>query len=98
MRWMASLYFSIVMVQTLFLVALSVIFTDWYNYFYDALQEYNLRAVIDLMYVFVFLAAVNIVVNVYRYYLQSYLALKWRRWLTEQFITRWLSNRSYYYL
>src|SRR5581483_10781120 len=53
---------------------------------------------IDLLWIFVFIAALFIVFSVYRFYIQQYLALRWRRWLTEQFVLRWLDKRSYYYL
>ena len=87
-----------VLLMTIFLVGMEVIFTTWYNYFYDALQDYNKHAAFDLLVIFMFLAAVSIIVSVYRYYMQQLLALRWRRWLTEQFINGWLSKRKYYYL
>ncbi len=83
---------------TIVLVALDVAFTTWYNYFYDALQDYDMRGAIDLLAIFCFMAGVYIVLAVYRYYVQQYLALKWRRWLTWQFLDRWLEKRNYYYL
>ncbi len=97
-RLMAYGFFITVLIMTMVMVALDVALTDWYNYFYNALQEYDVRAVIDLLWIFVFIATLSIVISVYRFYLQQYLGLRWRRWLTEQFIKRWLANRSYYYL
>ncbi len=97
-RFFAYFMLAVVLVMSIFLVGMDVIFTTWYNYFYDALQDYNRHAALDLLAIFMFLAAVNIVVSVYRYYIQQFLALRWRRWLTEQFLGRWLENRSYYYL
>ncbi|EKD72213.1 MAG: ABC transporter, ATP-binding protein [uncultured bacterium] len=94
----AYLFLGAVLVMSMMLVGMDVLFTDWYNYFYDALQEYDAKSALDLVVVFVFLAAVNIVLAVYRYYLQSFLGLRWRRWLTAQFLKRWLEKKSYYYL
>ena len=34
----------------------------------------------------------------YRYYISQYFGLKWRKWITNQFLHRWLEKRSYYYL
>ncbi len=87
-----------VIVMSMILVGMDVLFTDWYNYFYDALQDYDWRGALDLLLVFVFIAGVYIILAVYRYYLQNFLALRWRRWLTQQFVNRWLEKRSYYYL
>lgn len=97
-RFLAYLLLFSVIVLTVALVGFGVLLNYWYNYFYDALQDYDKRSVYDLLWVFIFLATLLIVINVYRYYLQSYLALRWRRWLTDQFINRWLQKRSYYYL
>lgn len=97
-RFFAYFMFAIVLAMSIFLVGMDVVFTTWYNYFYDALQDYNRHAALDLLIMFMFLAAVNIIVSVYRYYIQQYLALRWRRWLTGQFLDRWLAKRSYYYL
>jgi len=97
-RLFAYFMFAIVLAMSIFLVGMDVVFTTWYNYFYDALQDYNRYAAFDLLVIFMFLAAVSIIVSVYRYYIQQYLALRWRRWLTEQFLDRWLAKRSYYYL
>jgi putative ATP-binding cassette transporter len=91
-----SLIFALVM--TVVLVGMDVVFNKWYNYFYDALQDYDKRGAIDLLIVFMFIAAVYIVIAVYRYYVQAYLGLRWRRWMTNQFLNRWLEKRSYYYL
>lgn len=97
-RLAAFLLLGAVAIMTVALVLVDVLFTTWYNYFYDALQEYDWRSAYDLLAVFVFMASVAIVLAVYRYYVQSFLGLRWRRWLTAKIVTRWLEKRSYYYL
>src|SRR5579872_2120030 len=94
----AYAFLGAVLVMLMILVGMDVIFTDWYNYFYNALQDYDWRGAFDLILIFIFIAGVNIILAVYRYYLQSFLGLRWRRWLTQQFLNRWLQKRSYYYL
>ncbi len=97
-RKSAYTFLSAVLVMSMMLVGMDVVFTSWYNYFYNALQDYDWRGAFDLIIIFIFLASINIVLAVYRYYLQSFLGLRWRRWLTDQFLNRWLENRGYYYL
>ena len=97
-RLPAYLFFTIVMVMTVSLVGLDVVFNYWYNYFYDALQAYDQHGVIRLLVVFCMIAAFYIVLAVYRYYISQLFGLRWRRWLTEQFVGRWLQKRSYYLL
>ncbi len=97
-RYFAYSMLFLVIFFTIVLVGFDVAFTTWYNYFYDALQDYDARGTIDLLAIFCFMAAVYIVLFVYRYYMQAFLALRWRQWLTKEFINRWLKKRSYYYL
>lgn len=87
-----------VLLMTMTIVGFSVLLNYWYNYFYNALQAYDKQSVLDLIVIFMFIVAVLIVIQVYRYYLQAYLGLRWRRWLTNQFLDRWLQNKSYFYL
>ena len=42
------------------------------------------------------IAAVYILVAVYRTYLNQWLQIRWRRWLTGQFLDEWLADRAYY--
>lgn len=97
-RVFAYSFYLFVVIMSVSLVGMEVVFNYWSNYFYDALQDYDKRGAIDMLKIFVFLAAVYIVLAVYRYYLQQYLAWRWRQWLTGQFLTRWLEKKSYYYL
>lgn len=94
----AYIFFIIVLLMTMSLVGLDVLLSYWYNHFYDALQAYDKRGTIDLLKVFAFIAAMMIVVAVYRYYISQTFGLRWRRWLTEKFVSRWLQKRTYYLL
>lgn len=97
-RFSAYLFLIVVLMMSMMIVGMEVVFTTWYNYFYNALQDYKWLDAIDMLKIFLFLAAVYIILAVYRYYLQNFLSLRWRRWLTKQFIDRWLDKKSYYYL
>lgn len=97
-RFSAYLLLISVMLFTIILVGLDVALTTWYNYFYNALQDYDKQGTIDLLAIFCLIVAVIIVLSVYRYYMQQYLALRWRRWLTWQFLSQWLQHHRYYYL
>jgi putative ATP-binding cassette transporter len=47
---------------------------------------------------FTILALLSILVAVYQIYLRQILQIRWRRWMTEQFTKRWLSDRMHYRL
>lgn len=97
-RISAYIFFALIMLMTIILVGFEVVFNYWYNYFYNALQAYNVHGSVRLLVVFFILAAFYIVFQVYRYYISQLFGLRWRRWLTEQLIGRWLQKRGYYYL
>src|SRR3990167_5195326 len=97
-RLYAYLIFALIMTMTIGLVAFDVAFSYWFNYFYDALQAYRKADAFYLLLVFFGMAAGYIILAVYRYYISQLFGLRWRRWLTEQFIGRWLHHRDYYFL
>lgn len=94
----AYLNLVFILLMTIMLVGFDVIFNYWYNYFYNALQAYNKAESVRLLIVFFALATLYIILAVYRFYIAQLFALRWRKWLTDQVVNRWLSNRSYYYL
>jgi putative ATP-binding cassette transporter len=79
-------------------VGLSVWFNYWYNDFYNALQEKDFDSFKTLLLYFAGVAAAFIVVAVYKYYLQSLLEVRWRRWLTEHWARDWLEDKRYYHM
>jgi putative ATP-binding cassette transporter len=97
-RWAArGLLFLIVMLN-LGMVFLEVLFNDWNRRFYNALQDYDQAAFLPLLLRFTVIALALIVAAVYRLYLRQMLEMRWRRWMTERYVERWLDGRVYYRL
>src|SRR5437868_15477051 len=71
---------TIILLMTLSMVAFDVIFSYWFNYFYNALQAYDKKMAVNLLMLFFVLAGLYIVLAVYRYYISQLFGLKWRRW------------------
>jgi putative ATP-binding cassette transporter len=80
----------------LFQVWLNVRFNAWYKTFYDALQNKDWDVFIWQLGVFSLLAAAFIVSAVYQLYLQQWLQIRWRRWLTSRYVSRWLGDGTHY--
>lgn len=70
----------------------------WNNDFYNALQNRDFDAFTRLIGDFSLLAFFYILSAVYALYLRQMLEIKWRRWLTRQYLERWLTSRMYYRL
>lgn len=79
-------------------VYLLILLNQWNNTFYTALQEYQTDVIFSALQDFSILAACYIFVAVYTFYLEQMLEIKWRTYLTEQFVSKWLDKRTYYLL
>ena len=87
-----------VVALTLASVWLNVRFSAWNSRFYDALQNHDRAAFWHQLGVFGVLAALFIVAAVYRQYLQQIVLMRWRSWLTERLLERWLQPGTAYRL
>ncbi|HYM31338.1 MAG TPA: ABC transporter ATP-binding protein/permease [Candidatus Cybelea sp.] len=97
-RWSARGLLALIVGLNLGQVYLSVVFNEWNNLFYNALQEYNQPEYFHQLLRFCVIAAIYIVTLVYAFYLNQMLQIRWRRWLTEHYLQRWLAHRAYYHL
>ncbi len=95
-RWPGRILLTSVIALQLFQVWLNVKFNAWYNTFYNALQNKDWDTFIYQFGVFAVLAAAFIVTAVYQLYLQQWLQIRWRRWLTDRYLSRWLGQGTHY--
>ena len=95
-RWAGRALLAAVIALQLFQVWLNVRFNAWYNTFYTALQDKDWDTFIAQIGVFSLLAAFFIVSAVYQLYLQQWLQIKWRYWLTNRYLGRWLGQGTHY--
>ncbi len=92
----AFLYLFGIIGLTIAAVYMTLLLNDWFNEFYSALQDYDADAVYHGLIRFTGLAFAHIAFAVYAYYLQQTLALRWRRWLTREYLSRWTEKDMYY--
>jgi putative ATP-binding cassette transporter len=95
-RWAGRVLLVAVISLQLFQVWLNVRFNAWYNTFYTALQNKDWNTFIWQIGVFSLLAAFFIVSAVYQLYLQQWLQIRWRNWLTNRYLGRWLDQGTHY--
>lgn len=70
----------------------------WNKYFFDALEQFDglrIWRAIWLIVVIVFAAALAQVLLIHS---QTRLKLRWRKWLNDRLVTRWLTDRRFYKL
>ncbi len=97
-RWPARLLLIAIVMLTLGLVFLNVLLNDWNREFFEAIQNKDFASFGPLLIRFSLLAAIFIVGAVFRLYLTQMLQMRWRIWLTRQFLDQWFSQHAYYRL
>ncbi|MBI5569141.1 MAG: ABC transporter ATP-binding protein/permease [Desulfomonile tiedjei] len=95
-KWIALLLLAAIMAMNLGTVYVQVLLNTWIKVFYDALQAVNKVAFLTQLKRFAELAAAYIVQYVYMLYLNQMLQIRWRRWLTQRYLSKWLHNQAYY--
>ncbi len=92
-------------------VYFNVVYTYWYKVAYNALQTKSAATFWASMFSYRFvqgfpyfvpgfceIATCLIVASVYAFYLSQMLEIRWRRWLTTNFLRDWLDRGTYYHL
>ena len=97
-RWQARGLLLAIVLLNLALVWMAVLFNDWNKLFYDALQSKNATVFWEQLGRFSYLALGFIVLAVYKFYLTQRLEMRWRAWMTNHYLQRWLANHAFYKL
>ena len=86
---------SVVTIE-LMVVGINVLLNQWNNRFYNALQEKNWDGFVREIGIFSILAACFIALSVYQLYLNQWLQIRWRLWLTNHYLGEWLDGPNHY--
>lgn len=95
-RWRGGLLLVAVIAIELSIVGITVLLNTWNANFYNALQDKNWNAFVYQLGYFCVLAAIFILLAVYQLYLNQWLQIRWRRWLTASYLERWLNSANHY--
>ena len=95
-RWAGRSLLAAVITIELSIVAINVMLNQWNNRFYNALQERNWDNFVWELLFFCGLAASYIVLAVYQLYLNQWLQIRWRRWMTREYLDHWLAGANHY--
>jgi putative ATP-binding cassette transporter len=95
-RWPGRILLGAVVAIELMLVGAQVILNEWYNRFYNTLQNYDWNGFWSAIAFFCVLVAVYTVLQVYQVYLNQWLQIRWRRWMTQTYLRQWLNTANHY--
>ncbi|MBX3503673.1 MAG: ABC transporter ATP-binding protein/permease [Alphaproteobacteria bacterium] len=95
-RWLALGLLVVVIGLTLGLVYINVLFNEWNGRFYNTFETRDQTAFFVELRYFAVLAFIYIAVYMLKYLGEYALQLRWRQWMTRQYLARWFSHRAYY--
>jgi putative ATP-binding cassette transporter len=95
-KWAGRGLLAAVIAIELAVVFLTVLFNRWNNVFYNALQERNQAVFTYQIGYFCVLASFWIGLKVYQLYLNQWLQIRWRRWMTDRYLGGWLHDANHY--
>jgi putative ATP-binding cassette transporter len=97
-RWVARGLLAAVLALSFAQVWINVRLNSWRNDFYNTLQEYDKAGFFLQIGIFTALAGAFVLILVYQNYLQQVLQIRWRRWMTDNYLREWLKDQTYYRL
>ncbi len=95
-KWAGRGLLAAVIAIELMIVAINVLLNAWNNRFYNALQEKNWDGFVREIGIFSLLATCYIALSVYQLYLNQWLQIRWRRWMTTLYLGEWLHDANHY--
>jgi putative ATP-binding cassette transporter len=95
-RWPGRILLLTLIAIELGVVGLTVLVNQWNNAFYNALQDRNWDVFVSQLGYFCLLAASYTVLRVYQLYLNQWLQMRWRQWMTQRYLALWLDNANHY--
>ena len=95
-RWPGRILLAAVVAIELSIVGITVLINEWNARFYNALQDHNWNAFVYQLGYFSVLAAIYILLAVYQLYLNQWLQIRWRRWLTAVYLDHWVEGANHY--
>jgi putative ATP-binding cassette transporter len=95
-RWSGRVLLAAVLAIELSIVGINVLINQWNNRFYNALQDRSWDLFVHELLIFCGLAGAFIVLAVYQLYLNQWLQIRWRRWMTATYLDDWLEGANHY--
>ena len=95
-KWAGRGLLAAVIAIELMIVGNSVLLNQWRNRFYNALQEKDWDGFVREIVIFTVLATVLVVLSIYQLYLNQWLQIRWRRWMTSKYLGEWLHDAHHY--
>ena len=95
-NWRPLAGVALILLLTLTAVRIDVLFSNWYNTMYSALQKLDSAGFWAAMLLFSLLASIHVIRSLFDFYVQQSFIIHWREWLNETLLNRWMQKQAYY--
>ena len=95
-KWAGRGLLAAVIAIELAIVGINVLITQWNARFYNALQDRNWDNFVSEIIYFCVVVSIFIVLAVYQLYLNQWLQIRWRQWMTSRYLGDWLHQATHY--
>jgi putative ATP-binding cassette transporter len=95
-RWRARALLAGVVAAEFGLVYVAVAVNTWNARFFNALEARNWNAFTDELVIFCFITVGAVVAGVAQYLFGQILQIRWRRWMTENYVSQWMAHGRHY--
>ena len=95
-KWKAFTLLFAIIALNLGMVYVQVLVNEWLREFYDVLQTLDKAKFLGEIVRFCLFAGAYIAQAVYMLYLSQMLQIRWRKWLTDKYLSEWLTRQTYY--
>ena len=95
-RWLARILLAGMIAAELGYVSVAVAVIKWNGRFFNALEARDWSAIANEVVIFGFITIGAIVTVMSQYFFGQTLQIRWRRWLTENFVSVWMAEGRHY--
>jgi putative ATP-binding cassette transporter len=94
-KYALSMVVALIVLELLF-VYVNVLFNEWNVRFYNALQDLDKASFYTSVKEWFVLLAAILVVFISKFFMNLWLQLQWRIWMTDNYLNKWLGNKTFY--
>ena len=95
-KYFAFLVLTAIIAFCLLEVHMLVRLNKWNVVFFNTIQNYDKPGFMQALFQGFYIIALLVLVMITKYYFNSVLEIKWRKWMTSFYLTNWFANKTYY--
>jgi putative ATP-binding cassette transporter len=95
-KWFARGAMLTIIGLSLVTVAVGVRLATWQRDFFNAMQQLDQPVWVQQLWIFGYITALQVAIGMVLIYVTQRLEIRWRKWMTQHFLDRWLDHHAHY--